>query len=179
MKRLILSTGIALAFILTIAMAWSRMPSAAAGKQLPYKASGPEVLIWEGPHEDCGPERFKVEIQGGGQATHLGQYLIVRQHCFNPALGTFEDGQFEQTAANGDQIRGTYEGFVEDVLEFGEDGSPVVIVINAPYTITGGAGRFAGASGEGSTRGVFNLMTQSGDFELEGWISYSASNRGQ
>lgn len=66
---------------------------------------------------------------------------------------------------------------MEEVLEVAGDGSPVVILINAPWRITGGTGRFAGAVGEGATRGVFNLVTEQGDFRLEGWISYSASDR--
>lgn len=66
-------------------------------------------------------------------------------------------------------------GFVEKICRQ-LDGSPAVIVINAPWQITGGTRHFANADGEGSTRGVFNLVSHEGDFEMEGWMSYSASD---
>jgi len=175
MKKVYMFTGIALALTLLIAVGWSQATALAENQQLPYKASGPEYVLQEAPHPDCGPDRIKVDVQGSGQGTYVGQYTIVRQHCFNPATATIEDGYFEQTAANGDKIFGTYSGFVEDVLEVDENGNPVVIAINSPWTIIGGTGRFTEAKGKGDTSAVFNLVTKEGDFDMEGWISYSAS----
>lgn len=173
MRRIYIIIGVALALALLIAVGWSQAAALGKEQQLPYNASGPEFVIQEGPHPDCGPDRIKVDVQGSGQGTHVGHYTIVRHHCFNPATAMFEDGYFEQTAANGDKIWGMYSGFVEDVLEFDEHGNPVVIVINAPWTIIGGTGRFSGAEGTGDLHGVFNLVTEEGQFDMEGWISYS------
>lgn len=176
MKRIYWLIGATLVITLSGILVWSKVTVAEANEKLPYHASSFEAVTWEGPHADCGPDRILVDVQGGGQATHLGEYTVERQHCFNPASATFEEGTFKQTAANGDQVWGTYEGFTEQVLEFADDGSPAVIVINAPWQITGGTGRFVNADGEGSTRGVFNLVSHEGDFEMEGWMSYSASD---
>ena len=175
MKKISIFTGIGLTLMLVILAGFPQAMVSADGGQLPYKAGGPEFVVQEVPHPDCGPGRLKVDIQGSGQGTYVGQYSIVRQHCFNFATFTIEDGSFEQTAANGDKLWGTYSGYTAGVLEFSEDGSPVVILINSPWTITGGTGRFAGAEGAGIAVGVFNVVSESGNFDMDGWISYSAS----
>jgi hypothetical protein len=144
----------------------------AAGEQRPYKARGPEWVVQEGPGGACGADRIDVQVEGKGEATHLGQYTISRHHCFNPASAAFEDGTFEQTAANGDKIFGTYSGFVAGVVEVDDQGNPQVIIINGPQLITGGTGRFAGATGKGDLYSEFNLLTHQGEFTNEGWISY-------
>jgi hypothetical protein len=104
----------------------------AAGEQRPYKARGPEWVVQEGPGWRMWADRIDVQVEGNGEATHLGQYTISRHHCFNPASAAFEDGTFEQTAANGDKIFGTYSGFVAGVVEVDDQGNPKVIIINAP-----------------------------------------------
>jgi hypothetical protein len=163
-------------FVLALGLAASRPGVAAAAPPLPFQASGPEWVTWEGPHPDCGPGRLKVAVAGWGQATHLGRYAIARQHCINLATFTIEDGTFEQTAANGDRLWGTYTGSTEAVLEFAPDGSPLVIVITSPTQITGGTGRFAQASGAGTTRGIFNVASQAGTFTFDGEITYRAAS---
>ncbi|MCC7361040.1 MAG: hypothetical protein IT317_16265 [Anaerolineales bacterium] len=116
-----------------------------------------------------------MEVTGTGQASHLGRYSIVRQHCFNLATFGIEEGYFEQTAANGDKLWGTYTGYTEAVLEFAPDGRPVVIVIASPTQITGGAGRFANVQGTGTMRGVFNVVTKTGTFTFDGQMTCQAS----
>ena len=175
MKTMYASIKFLLVSAAFLAIGFTQTQAAAEEKQLPYSASGPEVVIQEAPHPDCGPGRLKVEIEGSGQGTHIGHYTIVRQHCFNLATATIEDGYFEQTAANGDKLWGTYYGYLAGVLEFDENGNPVVILIASPWTITGGTGRFADAEGNGDTEGIFNFVTKEGTFSMDGWISYSAS----
>jgi hypothetical protein len=167
---------IGLLFAFATVLTGSQAHLALAAPAVPLRASGPEWVLQEAPHPDCGPGRLKVEVEGTGQATHLGEYAIVRQHCFNLATFTIEDGTFVQTAANGDALWGTYTGFTEAVLEFAPDGSPLVIVIASPTQIAGGTGRFAQASGAGHTRGVFNVVTKVGTFTFEGEVTYQASD---
>jgi hypothetical protein len=175
MKKFSLIVGTALLISAALAVGVSQTQALAEGGQKPYKANGPEYVLQEGPHPDCGSGRLKVEVQGSGQGTHTGQYTIVRQHCFNLATAAIEDGHFEQTAANGDKLWGTYSGTPAGVLEFDEYGNPVVIIFDSPWRITGGTGRFADAEGYGDTRGIFNIVTKVGDFSMDGWISYSAA----
>jgi hypothetical protein len=158
-----------LLFVSLIAIGFSRV---SAGEQLPYRSSGPEWVVQEGPGGACGADRIDVQIEGRGQATHLGAYTITRHHCFNPALATFEDGTFEQTAANGDKILGTYSGFTAGVVEVDDQGNPLVIIINGTQVITGGTGRFSGAEGQSDLYSEFDLITEQGEPTIEGWISY-------
>lgn len=176
MKKIYTYISIILVSAALIAVGLPQTQVAADGIHLPYAASGPEVVLQEEPHPDCGPGKLKVNIQGSGQGTHVGQYTIIRHHCFDLATASIEDGYFEQTAANGDKIWGTYYGFPAGVLEFDDNGNPVVIVISSPWVITGGTGRFADAQGAGDTEGVLNIVTKEGNFSMDGWISYSASN---
>lgn len=178
MKRSYLLIGVPILVLLVAALGLSQM-RAEAVQSGPFRAGGPEGVTFEAPDPDvCGPDRLRVDVEGSGEATHLGRYQITRQHCFNPGETppTFEDGVFEMRAANGDSVAGTYSGVLADVLEVDQDGNPVVILIDAPFVITGGTGRFSDAQGEGSTEGTFNLVTQQGEFSMEGTITYSASD---
>ncbi len=174
MNRNIWMIGLVVLLVPLITVGFTLTKSSSA-QERPFRASGPEAVTFEGPDEDvCGAARLKVNVEGTGEATHLGEYQISRRHCFNPGNTppTFEDGIFEMTAANGDVLTGSYDGELGDVLEVDENGNPIVIVIDAPYVITGGTGRFANAEGAGETEGIFNLQTQEGDFTMEGWIKY-------
>jgi hypothetical protein len=169
MNRYFKLGGILLVLISLLAVGFTQV---VADRQRPFKANGPEWVVQEEPGGVCGADRIEVQVAGSGQGTHVGWYTITRQHCFNPAEGTFDDGSFELTAANGHKISGTYSGFVAGVVEFDDDGNPVVIIINATQVITGGSGRFANAQGQSELNSEFNLITQQGDFTMEGWISY-------
>lgn len=46
------------------------------------------------------------------------------------------------------------------------------VIITSLSTIDGGTGRFADAQGEYMATADYNLVTDEGDFEFEGWISY-------
>jgi hypothetical protein len=175
MKKFVFPSVVLLFVAAVLVFALPQVWASANEVQRPYKAAGPEYVLQEAPHPDCAPGKLKVEVEGSGQATHLGQYTITRQHCFDIATAGISAGQFEQTAANGDKVTGTYSGSVVNVLEFAEDGSPVVVVIQSPWSITGGTGRFSDAEGEGMAIGVFNIVTKQGRFDMEGWISYTAS----
>lgn len=167
---------IGLLFASAIMLAGGQSHLALAASAVPLRAAGPEWVLHEALHPDCGPGRLKVEVVGTGQASHLGRYTVVRQHCFNLATFAIEEGRFVQTAANGDELWGTYTGSTQAVLEFAPDGSPLVIVIASPTQITGGTGRFYHATGAGHTRGVFNVGTKVGTFTFDGEITYQAAD---
>jgi hypothetical protein len=112
-----------------------------------------------------------VEIHGTGKATHLGQLTDDQSHCVDPASLAFTDGEFTFTAANGDQIRGTYFGELVPL-------DPPLFTIDGHFTITGGTGRFAGATGGGDASGVQNLATGDVTVSLVGTISSVGSNQG-
>jgi len=89
--------------------------------------------------------------QGGGTATHTGKYTIVNSHCLDPASGALTNGTFLKTAANGDQLFGTYMGSASVI----QPPAPIGIFrITATLTFTGGTGRFNGATGTTTMSGT-------------------------
>ena len=58
----------------------------------------------------CPSPLLLESYRGGGTATHTGKYEIVNSHCLDPATGALTNGTFVKTAANGDQLFGTYVG---------------------------------------------------------------------
>lgn len=139
-----------------------------AAEQVPFKAtfSGGGAAITR-------PDRcpvLTVEIRGTGNATHLGRFTTEQSHCAEPASLDFTEGVFTLTAANGDQLDGTYLGeFVP--LE------PPLFSIDGQFTFDGGTGRFAGATGGGEATGVQNLATGEVTVSLVGTISSVGSDK--
>jgi hypothetical protein len=84
------------------------------------------------------------------QVSHLGRSEMVSHEtvdlCSNPEAAEIS-GQFTMTAANGDQLFGTYETLGH--LDFAND----EVTFSGQFTITGGSGRFQDASGGGSIEG--------------------------
>ena len=100
---------------------------------------------------------------GTAEATHLGRIT-----------GTVQDddsgfpvitGTFTMIAANGDEIFGTHIGYAQ---ELGNG----MLHLDFENTITGGTGRFAGATGFFETHVLVNEITGKGSDTFEGTISY-------
>lgn len=103
--------------------------------------------------------------------SHLGKTSAVatsNECSFSLATGLMVgNGQFSFTAANGDQFYGTV--------------STVMNVVTAEVTftseITGGTGRFAGASGSVTGGGMADLVTGTGWFSFSGSMSNIGSTK--
>ena len=135
--------------------------SAGAGTSLPMKGSDVGTFDIPGP---CTGAGLEIVIAGEGTATHLGRYSYSADECFDPATGTFA-GHPIFTAADGDQLWGHYTGQVAPTSD------PNVIAYTEILTITGGTGRFVGASGEVLVEGLANLATGEYSQKLRGQIS--------
>lgn len=79
--------------------------------------------------------------QAVGKGTHVGAFTKVTSDVVNIATGEVE-GSFTMTAANGDHVTGVYVG----IVVFGSTPGTFSWVLET--TITGGSGRFSGATGE-------------------------------
>ena len=99
----------------------------------------------------CPSPLLLESYQGGGTATHIGKYDIVNSHCLNPATGALTDGSFLKTAANGDQLFGTYVGSASVIQPPAPNG---IFGITGTVTFTGGTGRFTGATGTTAMTGT-------------------------
>ena len=123
---------------------------AAAGlKMVPWKesyaASGTIT-----PGARCPAPQLLVSLAGGGTATHVGKYTIVNSHCVDPTTGALTDGTFVKTAANGDRIFGAYTGGSTVI----QPPAPIAIfTITGTINLTGGTGRFTGATGTATMNG--------------------------
>jgi hypothetical protein len=119
------------------------LPVAALGAQVPFRAA--DSGSWGVGTHNCGSQ-LPVFVDTIGTGTHLGRYAYASQECADLGAATFA-GMFTLTAANGDMLSGTYAGtFTVDA-----EGT---IHYEQTNTITGGTGRFAGASGSFHVSGL-------------------------
>ena len=86
------------------------------------------------------PPFVSINVEGSGQATQLGHFEVSIPHVTNRSNGTVV-GTYEFTAANGDTLTADFTGRATptDV--------PGVVSVAVTATITGGTGRFDGATG--------------------------------
>jgi hypothetical protein len=107
-----------------------------------------------------------------GNATHLGAYTgtaeLYQDVCNSTFIGSFHD-----FAANGDEIYGTFEGYLTLT------GTPGVYDNHETADVTGGTGRFANATGHWEAGGQVDFTTDPISFvtPLQGWISTVGSTR--
>ena len=109
---------------------------------------------------------FDIRTSATGNASHLGRFTMERLGRIDRSTATLVGtASFTLKAANGDTVYGT----------FTITGSPTPTpgVINAvdTYTITGGTGRFAGATGAFVVQRLTNKITLTDTGTLTGSIS--------
>jgi hypothetical protein len=117
----------------------------------------------------CGPDALTLDFGGVGLATHLGRVSGTGSNCTELSLATgavdIWDGVASYVAADGSTIQTSYTGTQQ---------APVAGVAEAStsHTVTGGTGRFAGATGSWSVAGHVDFTTGMFVGELAGWLSY-------
>jgi hypothetical protein len=124
------------------------------------------------------PSDYIVGFAAVGQVAHLGKVTGGFEHCsrmnVDMATGAFTfdygDGYLTFVAANGDELRGTYDGGTGELMADGN------VVWGDAFTLTGGTGRFASASGSGHDIGTTHSVTGWTLWEMEGTITYDASH---
>ena len=136
----------------------------AKGQQVPFKGR----LAGEFTISDTFPIAT-VSANLTGNATHLGRFTLSLPHEVNVADNPVSStGTFVFIAANGDQVSGTFTGLIDS-------GAPPVIHVTETATITGGTGRFAGATGGFTFSRSVNLV----DLTTSGSFSGTISSPGQ
>jgi hypothetical protein len=141
--------------------------AATAGPHVPLK--GRDAGSFGPGDHACSPGHDALDIDGAGTASQVGAYTYHADECFNGSALSFT-GTFAITAANGDVLRGDYNGFVPPFT-----GAEAVYI--QAMTVTGGTGRFDGADGELHARGLANLVTGAYSQELHGVVSSTGSTR--
>lgn len=110
----------------------------------------------------CGPRATwaRVDIRGTGTTTRIGKYGYSALECFDGKLNYA--GVFWMRAADGDTISGSYAGTVAGTSD------PNIATYKQHAVITGGTGRFEGASGKFEVDGRANLKTGAYSQRLSG-----------
>lgn len=133
-----------------------------AGELVPFRAA------WEGSTVSAAPVSPTVVFvvsSGAGEATHLGRFEMTSPHL--TYLDTLAvEGEHNFTAANGDTLDASFSGHLAP-------GAGGCLEGTLPSTITGGTGRFAGATGTYD----FHIVACPAAFgfdstaTIEGWVS--------
>lgn len=131
--------------------------------------TGRDSGTFEFTQDSCAAGLVPLRTHTTGTATLIGAYSFETQECFDNATLTFS-GSFTITAPNGDRLSGAYAGNVTAFL----DEVTAVSVFTA--TVTGGTGRFAGATGTLSGTGQANLATFLESRTFSGTISVPRSH---
>src|SRR4051812_37728032 len=134
MKRRSLAAGLVLAVLATLGIAGP----VAAQHQVPFHG------VFEGDYSVTpipNTPTAKLVVSASGTGSQLGAFELEIPHVVNFATSNAE-GSYLMTAANGDMVIGTFKGHATPI---GTDGAFAMIV--EEVTITGGTGRFAGATG--------------------------------
>ena len=106
---------------------------------------------------------MSVTASGSGNATQLGQFTINYEVQVNfMDLSATESARFVGT--NGDSLN------VEAVGRAAENRTPGMLSLVEIYKITGGTGRFTGASGTITLNRVFSVTTGAAASTFEGYI---------
>ena len=162
--RLPLTHQLLFALFLLLSIA---LPAVKAQSVEPLRAT---ILISETIQTIGAPPCFlQGNISGTGVAARIGKVTLASTDCINPLDPTFTIFSFASdnvalSLANGDQIFARYFGTftIEDSTG----------VITGGYEITGGTGRYAGATGAGTVQGVEDMTTGKGQIQLIGTISH-------
>jgi hypothetical protein len=147
----------------------SLMAAIALAAAISQPAMAQNPLPFRGTYESSessGGGTFPVFLQvlgGSGQATHLGRFTVAAKWHVNVLTGTAV-GTFRLTAASGDTLVGTANG--TSVMLDG------LAYITEICVITGGTGRFSGATGTFVTARVLTLAPQPGTAPEESTASF-------
>lgn len=129
-----------------------------------YTASFSSVGV-AAPGERC--LALTVSIAGPGTSTPGGALTTVQSHCINPAGANpllFDGGVYTFTYSGGRSITGTYSGTMVPTA------SPTVFALDGAFTITGGTGEFAGATGGGDASGTTDVVSGAATLNLAGTL---------
>lgn len=146
-----------------------------ATRLVPYRAeasfgpASPALTFCTEPPGYAGPPVALGAVNvGTGTHAHLGRATstIMIDWCALTASGVLGGGTFEHVGANGDAISGLWDAlFTPPTFTFVHNGK------DSPIVVTGGSGRFEGASGHVSGTGTIDPATGLGTFSVKGGIS--------
>ena len=149
--------------------------TALAATQVPFHAQFSGAM-----HLSNAPGGFPVDVAGTGHASHLGgssnsAHVILlnetNSSCPTTGFVVLNTGTLRSAQANNDQIYVTITDHPCPVA-----GQPNVYSGTDSYTVTGGTGRFSGATGQGSFTGTGNFNNLTFTYTFSGSITAPNDN---
>lgn len=157
-----------IALVPTLALGAVAAPIASANASaVPFQATLAEAIA---PNPLCAPNTRCTAITGIGQATHLGKSTEIANVASYititlPGGCNPESRTTTLTAANGDTLTLAATGTNCPTSV------PTMKTAFDNYTVTGGTGRFAGASGSGTISATIDLATRTAVVTVSGTLS--------
>jgi hypothetical protein len=109
---------------------------------------------------------LRVNVQGTGQS-NFGQFIQSQFHCIDPGNpSVFDGGVYTFTLSDG---TGSFFGNYSGVLV--PTATPGLFNLNGTFTITGGTGIFAGATGSGTASGLVDPTSPTAQVSFSAQIS--------
>ena len=137
---------------------------ALAAPTVPFKGS-----VQAQEQYEVNPPLMFVDTSGSGNSTHLGRFTVTWQFTVN--LVTLEGvGVSEFVAANGDCL------FTESAADATPVQAPDIFQIVEDHVITGGTGRFAGATGSFRLTRLVNTATGATSGSFNGSLTLARGN---
>jgi hypothetical protein len=155
-----------IAVALAVVVAAALCGPAANAQSVPFRGSLAGVVT----HTPVDAQTDAVLIEATGTATHLGQFALSVPHFVNTASKTAA-GTYEFTAANGDTLSASFTG------QAAPTDTPGVLAIGETATITGGTGRFAGATGSFTVERLYDRIAGTTVGSFAGTISAPGAAR--
>ncbi len=153
MKKFFISTAVVLLLMIVLSSTVF-----ASGQQLLLKGS----LETAETQQPVFPTLY-VSATGSGNATQLGLFTVISQAQVNiPTLASYTTATL--VAADGSTLVGSGSG------QGTPSATPGIVSIVETYTITGGTGRFEGASGNFTVERMLNRATGISSGSLSGTI---------
>lgn len=146
MKKLSVPTIVTV--LLAILVVGTTLAAASTRRPLPFEGSIEALETYQ-----VNGQTMSVTASGSGEATHLGHYTVSYQVQVDLPTGTGTGLSAHYVAANGDSL------FAEGSGQATPTDDPNVFNVVETYTITGGTGRFAGATGSFTEERQVNIQT--------------------
>lgn len=163
--RSLIVFAFALIFLIPMARTAFAAPAAAAAPAIAVnvtRLSVRGIVHSTETYSTAFPTRW-VTASGWGDVTELGRFTINYETEMNLLdLSGTESAHF--VGSNGNSI------LVQGLGQATEDQTPGILKVIEIYTVTGGTGRFSGASGTLTLQRVVNLATGSTAGTLDGYI---------
>ncbi len=174
MTRLVRIAALSAAMLVAVA------PTCVAGgqpdRELPFRAVSVGSSTDSYGPPACPGATWQFFSKGTSVAIHLGLVTNEITHCTwidSPTTGHFGPGTATFTAPNGDTLTLSQWGTFTTVMT----ADSFTSFVDAEWVVSGGTGRFEGASGSGKATVVGDINANSSTSTYWGTITYAASNR--